>query len=106
MTEPLGVCIARFADASEARMLAVNPNARLRCRDCAFRLGTEPNQDENTVLAALGCVADNRPFLCHLDPAGAPLPDDVAPSVACAGWVHAIRDKNNGDGDPDNEEES
>lgn len=73
--------LARFADEAAARHGAdVYP----RCHDCAFRLGTDPNGCESTVMTAIKCAAERETFYCHVRrPEG-------GPPVLCAGWIAMV----------------
>ena len=73
MGEELGKQLARFADI-EAK---AQPEARPRCDDCAFKLGTTPNRCLSTVADALKCVVEREPFFCHKED----------PPKLCAGFI-------------------
>lgn len=74
----LGEQLSRFVNEEVKR----NPALRRRCRDCAFREGTRPNAMAATLMDALKCVIEKRPFYCHLEGAG-----------LCAGWEALIERK-------------
>lgn len=77
----LGAEFARLADA----MAPAHPEIPERCKTCAFREGTIPNQSAGTLLEAMHCVlgTDPAPFGCHQG-----LKDGV-PTKLCAGYVLA-----------------
>lgn len=50
------------------------------CDDCAFKLGTTPNQCPTTLLDVIKCVMEGEPFLCHKN------------GKACGGWVHSQKE--------------
>jgi hypothetical protein len=43
------------------------PDMPHRCKTCAFRLGTIPNQTLPTVMDAVKCIAEKEDFFCHTD---------------------------------------
>lgn len=75
----LGRELARLCDGAEAK---ASPSARKRCDDCAFRLGTVPNQCPSTLMNAVKCVVERDEFFCHraLDAEG-------EPRLVCAGYL-------------------
>ncbi len=78
----LGLELARLADA----MVEAYPEIPDRCKTCAFREGTIPNQMAGTLVEALNCVVGLDPanFGCHqtLDTSG-------LPTTLCAGYILA-----------------
>ena len=44
-----------------------DPEPDLRCLDCAFRLGTDPNGSISTLMDAIKCISEGVPFLCHME---------------------------------------
>lgn len=78
----LGAGLARVAD----KMAALHPEIPDRCKTCAFREGTIPNQMAGTLLEALHCVVgiDPSPFGCHHT-----LGKDGIPTSLCAGYALA-----------------
>jgi hypothetical protein len=74
----LGRELARLADRGEDDSRKKFPNTKVRCKTCAFRLGTAPNGTLVTVMDALKCAMEQVPFLCHED-----LPSP------CMGWIEA-----------------
>ena len=58
-----------------ARLFDAEKDAPERCHDCAFRLGTTPNQSAPTLMDALKCVMEGVPFNCHVE------------EKPCAGYV-------------------
>lgn len=75
----LGRELARLCDGEEARGA---PTVRKRCDDCAFRLGTVPNQCPSTLMNAVKCIAERDEFFCHraFDAEG-------EPRLVCAGYL-------------------
>ena len=57
----IGEYLAAFADAEYQKT-----GHDARCEDCAFRLGTYPNQCLATVADALKCVLEGETFDCHV----------------------------------------
>ena len=39
----------------------------LPCGDCAFRLGTDPNGCEETLMDAVKCIMEGQTFFCHVN---------------------------------------
>lgn len=80
----LGAEFARLADA----MAPLHPEIPERCKSCAFREGTIPNQMAGTLVEAMHCVlgTDPAPFGCHQT-----LDNDGLPFALCAGYVLAKR---------------
>jgi hypothetical protein len=78
----LGAEMARLLAPEIARYRAQYPDAPDLCGSCAFRLGTHPNGCATSLMDALKCLMEHRPFLCHetVDESG----DPTAP---CIGWV-------------------
>lgn len=87
----LGRELARLCDNAEAEVRQRHP--RPRCADCAFRLGTRPNQCAETVMDALKAVMEGVPFYCHLGV------EDGEAERLCAGWAIAIGDGSRTDTD-------
>lgn len=77
----LGVEFAALADAMEP----LHPEIPSRCKTCAFREGTIPNQMAGTLVQAMHCVlgTDPAPFCCHQT-----LKDGI-PQSLCAGYALA-----------------
>ncbi|MGW8286396.1 MAG: hypothetical protein ACWGPR_11830 [Candidatus Deferrimicrobiaceae bacterium] len=73
----VGRRLAMLADLAEAEDLERFPNQNPRCNDCAFRLGTLPNQCEETLGDAIKCVVEGQTFYCHKGQKDRP----------CMGWV-------------------
>lgn len=67
-----GAKISALCDDAERSKIIARP----RCTTCAFRLGTIPNACLATVMDALKCAVEGRPFLCH-----------EKPGFLCAGYV-------------------
>lgn len=61
-----------------------------RCDDCAFRLGTTPNQCPQTLMDAIGCLRDGEPFYCHKG-----VKQGDKPKQLCAGYA-ALRARDGG----------
>lgn len=61
----LGALVAKLADEAEADQRRDFPNMLPRCNDCAFRAGTRPNGCEETLMDAIKCAVEARPFYCH-----------------------------------------
>lgn len=74
----LGQIAARMADKSVAHLEAEGEPDE-RCKTCAFRLGTPPNQCADTLMDALKCVVEKEPFFCH-----------VKRGFPCHGWFAAV----------------
>lgn len=76
----LGAAFARIADEMEPKC----PMVPDRCKSCAFRAGTIPNQMAGTLVEAMHCVigTDPTPFCCHQT-----LDADGRPTMLCAGYV-------------------
>lgn len=68
-----GKHLARMCDREEAKRMPLRP----RCGTCAFRAGTKPNQMGGTVLDALKCAMEGKPFYCH----------ETKTETVCAGWM-------------------
>jgi hypothetical protein len=77
----LGAEFARLADA----MAPLHPEIPERCRTCAFREGTIPNQMAGTLVEAMHCVlgTDPAPFGCHHTL------KDGEPTQLCSGYLLA-----------------
>lgn len=77
-----GQHLGRLGD-SAALKLAAQGEADERCKSCAFRPGTLPNQCADTISDAVKCVVEGSPFHCHVDkyPWGEP--------AICHGWFAA-----------------
>lgn len=75
----LGTAFAKLAD----RMEPLCPTVPERCKTCAFRSGTIPNQMAGTLVEAMHCVigTDPSPFCCHQSLR------DGEPTHLCAGYV-------------------
>jgi len=53
------------------------------CNDCAFKKGTEANNDENIAIAAMECVAyKQQSFHCHTD--------EFKDNGVCKGFLYAL----------------
>lgn len=76
----LGAELARLTDHAERKQLEKFPNMKVRCRTCAFRLGTVPNGCVETVMDALKATMEQVPFMCH---------ESVWNHDPCMGWVVA-----------------
>lgn len=61
----LGKHLARFANVEAEQRRVSNKPVPLRCDECAYRLGTIPNQCLTTVANALKCAMEGEPFYCH-----------------------------------------
>lgn len=61
----LGELLAKLADEAEAEQQRDFPDMIPRCNDCAFRAGTRPNGCEETLMDAIKCAVEARPFYCH-----------------------------------------
>lgn len=76
---------AEFADLADA-MAPLWPEIPDRCKTCAFRHGTIPNQMAGTLVEAMHCVlgTDPAPFGCHhkVDKEG-------RPTKLCSGYMLA-----------------
>lgn len=83
----LGKKMARLADQAEVKMRSQFPKAPPRCDDCAFRLGTRPNGCPFTLMDALKCVLEGKPFYCHKGVS------DGKPKRLCAGWALVMEDR-------------
>ena len=46
-----------------------------RCADCAFRLNSAPNGSEASLMNAMKCIMEGKPFNCHME------------NKPCAGFV-------------------
>jgi hypothetical protein len=75
----LGRELARLCDGAES---LADAGARKRCDDCAFRLGTVPNQCPSTLMNAVKCMAERDEFYCHKA-----LDADGEPKLVCAGYL-------------------
>lgn len=78
----LGENMARFADKAEQDWLAKMGWIPVRCKGCAFRKGTWPNQSLGTMANATKCVMEGETFYCHHDRA----PNGEGRRI-CAGWM-------------------
>lgn len=74
----LGREVARLAEVEEQ----THPELPKRCADCAFRLGTPPNQCAGTLMDALKCAIEGETFYCHLG-----VPEGGEPKRVCGGYV-------------------
>lgn len=71
----LGKALARMCDNEAVK----NPDAPARCATCAFRAGEHlANNSPETLMTALKCALERKPFWCHHVPDGK--------ARACAGW--------------------
>jgi len=77
----LGAGIARLCDKAIAEKRTHIPTFPERCGTCAFRLGTIPNGCPETLMDAMKCVLEVRPFMCHEQ-----LDENKEPNGLCAGW--------------------
>lgn len=82
----LGRELSRFVDVEEAANRVLYPHVPRRCDDCAFLLGTVPNQCMPTVADALKCTMEGEPFYCHKGLLGG-----AEPRRLCAGWLALAR---------------
>jgi len=75
----LGTELARLAESQ----VAAHPMIPERCKTCAFREGTQPNQMAGTLSEALECVLMGaaEPFYCHQKL------KDGEPTQLCVGYV-------------------
>lgn len=80
----LGEQLARLADQAEVEDLKRFPDQLPRCDDCAFRKGTRPNRSMDTLMDAVKCIVEGRPFYCHKG-----IPEDGKPKRLCSGWGSA-----------------
>lgn len=78
---PLNELIATAAQ----RGAAINPCHGKMCNDCAFKPGTDANNDDAAVNAAMDCLVGFGKFNCHKEQ-GAELVDAGKP---CAGFLYA-----------------
>jgi len=80
-----GVPGVDFLEACAAEAITDYPVLSAKCRDCAFRHGTEANGYWLTRITAAGCVEASHPFWCHkaTDRRG-------ETTHLCAGWADAI----------------
>lgn len=74
-----------MTDKAEVELRKKFPNHAERCKSCAFRLGTIPNQCAPTVMDALKCVIEKRDFMCHEH-----FDADGNPTELCAGYLLAM----------------
>jgi hypothetical protein len=81
----LGAITARLADI-ECAALARDGEADERCKSCAFRAGTVPNGCEQTQLDVMKAIAEDVPFMCHVQRSAGGHPTSV-----CHGWFAARR---------------
>lgn len=77
----LGLEFAKLAD----HMAPLHPEIPERCKTCAFREGTIPNQMAGTLLQALNCTLgiDRAGFGCHHTL------QDGLPTALCSGYLLA-----------------
>lgn len=61
------------------------------CHDCAFRLGSDANNDEAAVNAAADCLAFGATFNCHIDVKDQKgnIIDRIDRQKICAGFAYA-----------------
>ncbi len=78
----LGAQLARLCDIEEARVRERFPQHHLRCNDCAFRLGTDPNGCPETLMDAVKGLVELVPFYCHKN-----FDVDGKPTKLCAGYA-------------------
>lgn len=84
-SQAAGSILGRITDESEPAIRAKFPNIAERCKSCAFRTGTVPNQCMDTVIEAFDCAIRGEPFFCHhLFNA------DGTPARLCGGWQIAL----------------
>ena len=76
----MGAALAKHADAAELQQRVTFPDMLPRCSDCAFRAGTLPNGCEETLLDAIKCVVEGKPFYCHKG-----VTDESEPRRLCSG---------------------
>ena len=76
----VGAMLGALADAAEAEQRRDFPNMLPRCNDCAFRAGTLPNGCEETLMDAMKCAVEGKPFYCHKG-----LKEGEAPKRLCSG---------------------
>jgi len=58
----VGAMLGALADAAEAEQRRDFPDMLPRCNDCAFRAGTLPNGCEETLMDAMKCAVEGKPF--------------------------------------------
>lgn len=80
----LGKRLERMAELGAEKLADQGLEIPEPCGTCAFRAGSIPSQCDDTVLDALKCVLESRPFLCHEPREGERLVDR-----ACYGWMRA-----------------
>ena len=76
----VGAELGKLADAAEAEQREAFPDQVPRCNDCAYRTGTPPNGCLETVMDAIKCVVECKPFYCHKG-----LKDGDPPKRLCSG---------------------
>lgn len=79
----LGAEFAAIAD----KLAPLHPDIPERCKTCAFRLGTTPNQSAGTLVEAMHCILGVDPaiFGCHQTLKGG------IPMQSCSGYLLARR---------------
>lgn len=75
----LGQLVGRMSEKAVAK-LAAEGEPDERCKTCAFREGTHPNQCADTLMDALKCLVEGEPFYCH---------DTKRVGWPCHGWFAA-----------------
>ena len=78
----LGEQLARLTDAAETEGRKTFPDHMPRCNSCAFTRGTFPNGCLPTVMDALKCAVEGKPFYCHQN-----LDENGDPIDLCSGWL-------------------
>lgn len=78
----LGKHLARFANVEAEYLRVAGKPVPQRCDDCAYRLGTVPNQCLPTVANALKCASEREPFFCHKN-----VVEGDAPNALCRGYL-------------------
>ena len=81
----LGRQLARLCDLAEAEDLKRFPDQRPRCDDCAFRAGTVPNGCPETLMDAVKCMIEGKPFYCHKG-----VREGERPKRLCGGWMAMV----------------
>jgi hypothetical protein len=77
----LGAQMARLTESAWKKVKLIFPNHAEPGRSSAFRAGTFPNGCEITLMDAMKCVVEKKPFYCHQK-----LDRDGKPTELCAGW--------------------
>lgn len=78
----LGKQLARFANVEAEYLRVLGKPVPERCNDCAFRMGTVPNQCLTTVANALKSAFESDPFYCHKG-----IAEGEAAKALCRGYL-------------------